>query len=143
MGHVCELVDDGVLNVNGCVSVGQVEQQRVPGRAFHERVDRGLSFGSDDSVTFPMSGDRPVFHTGGPFADHHHGVLESWSYLASVCGRAPASAPLAHEGSDLFAECAFGLDEDGLVDRLHARVHALTCAENAYASMRTSVLGST
>ena len=41
-----------------------------------------------------------------------------------ACGRA-----LAHEGSDLFAECAFGLDEDGLVDRLHARVHALIMRE--------------
>ena len=33
------------------------------------------------------------------------------------------------EGSDLFAECAFGLDEDGLVDRLHAWVHALIMRE--------------
>ena len=31
--------------------------------------------------------------------------------------------------SDLFAECAFGLDEDGLVDRLHAWVHALIMRE--------------
>ena len=55
MGHVCELVDNGILTFNGCVSVGQVEQQRVPGRAFHERADRGLSCGSDDQVTFPVA----------------------------------------------------------------------------------------
>ena len=76
-----------------------------------------------------MAGDRPVLHVGGPFADHHHGVLESWSYLGRVCGWAPAGSALAHEGSDLFAECAFGLDEDGLVDRLHAWVHALIMRE--------------
>ena len=117
------------------MSIGQVEQQRVPGRAFHERADRGLSFGSDDQVAFPVSRQRPVFHTGGPFADHHHGVFESWSYLARVCGWAPASASLAYEGSDLFAECAFGLDEDGLVDRLHARVHALIMRMRKYAQI--------
>ena len=129
MGHVCELVDDGILNFNGCVSVGQVEQQRVPGRAFHERADRGLSLGSDDQVTFPVARERPVFHTGGPFADHHHRILESRPHPTGVYGRAPAGSALAHEGSDLFAECAFGLDEDGLVDRLHARVHALIMRE--------------
>ena len=54
MGHVCELVDDGILNLSSCMSIGQVEQQRVPGRAFHERADRGLSLGTDDQVAFPQ-----------------------------------------------------------------------------------------
>ena len=129
MGHVCELVDDGILNFNGCVSVGQVEQQRVPGGAFHERADRGLSLSSDNQVTFPMSRHCPILHTGRSFADHHHGVLESRPHPTGVCGRAPAGSALAHQGSDLFAECAFGLDEDGLIDRLHARVHALIMRE--------------
>ena len=29
MGQASELVDDGILNLSGCVSVGQVEQQRL------------------------------------------------------------------------------------------------------------------
>lgn len=125
MGHVCELVDNGILDFSSCMSIGQVEQQRVPGRAFHERADRRLSLSSDNQVTFPMSGNRPILHTGRPLTDHHHRVLEPRPHPTSVCGRTPAGAPLAHQGSDLFAECAFGLDEDGLVDCLHARVHAL------------------
>ena len=48
MGQASELVDDGILNLSGCVSVGQVEQHRVPGRAFHERADGGLSLGADN-----------------------------------------------------------------------------------------------
>ena len=117
IGQSRELVDNGILNFNGCVSIGQAEQQRVPGRAFHERADRGLSCGSDDQVTFPVARGRPVFHTGGPGTDHHHRVLEPRPHHTRVYGQAPASAPLAHQGSDLFAQCAFGLDEEGLVDR--------------------------
>ena len=62
MGHVCELVDDGILDFSSCMSIGPVEQQRVPGRVFHDRADRGLPFGSDDQVAFAVARERPVFH---------------------------------------------------------------------------------
>ena len=55
-GTCAELVDNGILDFSSCMSIGQVKQQRVPGRAFHERADRGLSLSSDNQVTFPMSG---------------------------------------------------------------------------------------
>ena len=123
------MMDDGIVDVSGCVPVGQVEQQRVPGGTLDKCSDCGLSFGSDDQVAFPAFGERPVFHDGGALTDHHHGLRQTRPRLTTVRGWAPAGAALAHEGSDLFAECAFGLDEDGLVDRLHARVHALIMRE--------------
>ena len=55
MGQASELVDDGILNLSGCVSVGQVEQHRVPGGAFHECADGGLPLGTDDQVAFPVA----------------------------------------------------------------------------------------
>ena len=48
MGQASEFVDDGFLNLSGGVSVGQVEQHRVPGGAFHQRADGGLSLGADN-----------------------------------------------------------------------------------------------
>ena len=123
------MMDDGIVDVSGCVPVGQVEQQRVPGGTLDKCSDCGLSFGSDDQVAFPAFGECPVFHDGGALTDHHHGLLQTRPRLTTVRGWAPAGAALAHEGSDLFAECACGLDEDGLVDRFHARVHALIMRE--------------
>ena len=32
----CKLIDDGIVNLDGCMPIGHVEQHREPGRALHE-----------------------------------------------------------------------------------------------------------
>lgn len=42
VGQTCKLVDDGVMNIGGGVSVRQVEQHHVAGGALHKCADRSL-----------------------------------------------------------------------------------------------------
>ena len=32
----CKLIDDGIVNLDGCMPIGHVEQHREPGRTLHE-----------------------------------------------------------------------------------------------------------
>lgn len=60
--------DDGVLHVLGVVPVGQVQQDREPRGAFHERAGGAAVAGPVDRVAFPMARHRAVGDLGGPFA---------------------------------------------------------------------------
>lgn len=42
LGQVLHFPDDGLLDVFGVVPVGQVQEDREPCRAFHERADRAF-----------------------------------------------------------------------------------------------------
>lgn len=53
------LVDDGLLHVFGVVAVGQGEQDRVAGCAFHERADGAPVGGPADQVALPMARGPP------------------------------------------------------------------------------------
>ena len=65
-GQRPHLADDGVLHVFGVVPVGQVQEDREPGGAFHEGSDRAAVAGTADQVAFPVAGDRPVGDLGRP-----------------------------------------------------------------------------
>jgi len=57
-----ESVTDGF----GGVAVGEGKQHHIPGPAFHQSADGGLS-ASYEKIAFPMTGHRPVLDLGGPF----------------------------------------------------------------------------
>ena len=123
------LADDGLLDVFGVVPVGQVQQDREPGRAFHERADRGPVGRPADQVALPMARHRPVLHLGGPFADHHHGLAEPGPPRVRPRAWPACGAPAPERPGDVLFQFAFGLDVDGLVDGLRAYVHALIIGE--------------
>lgn len=50
LGQVLHLCDHGRGDSLGAVVYGQMQQDREPGAAFHERTDRRLSAGADDQV---------------------------------------------------------------------------------------------
>ena len=116
------LVDDGLLDVFGVVPVGQAQQDREPGGALDERADGALVLGAGDQVALPVSGHGAVLYLGRPFADHDHGLAEPGSAPAVALWLALGPA-LPHGAFQLLFEFAPGLQVDGLVDRLDARVH--------------------
>ena len=122
LGQALHLVDDGLLDVFGVVSVGQVQQDREPGGALHERADGVLVARAGDQVALPMAGNRPVLDFRRPLADHDHGLAEPGLPPAVAAGFALGPA-LPHGAFQLLSELALGLQVDGLVDRLDARVH--------------------
>lgn len=94
-GQVLHLADDSVLDLSRVVPVGQVQEDREPGAAFHQGADGALIAGPHDQVALPVAGYGPVLHLGGPLADHDHGLTEAGpSFLARRPGPAPGP-PLA------------------------------------------------
>ena len=88
LGQVLHFPDDGLPDVFGVVPVGQVQEDREPCRAFHERADRAFVGRAADQVAFPMTGYRPVLDFGGPLADHDHELAETGlREPACPCGR--------------------------------------------------------
>lgn len=55
LGQFPYFVDDVLLDVSGVVPVRQVQQDREPGGAFHERAYGALVPGAGDQVTLPMA----------------------------------------------------------------------------------------
>jgi hypothetical protein len=121
--------DDGLLDVFGVVPVGQVQEDREPCRAFHERADRAFVGRAADQVAFPMTGYRPVLDFGGPLADHDHGFAETGLARVRLPVRPALGAPAPQGLDDVLFQFAFGLDVDGLVDRLRAHMHSIIIRE--------------
>ena len=122
-------LDDGLLDVFDVVPVGQVQEDREPCRAFHERADRALVGRAADQVAFPVAGHRPVPDLGGPLADHDHGLAEPGPARVRLPAGPASGAPAPQRPGDVLPEFAFGLDVDGLVDRLHAHMHSIIIRE--------------
>lgn len=121
-GQVLHLVDDGLLDVFGVVPVGQVQQDREPGGALDERADGAFVAAAGDEIALPVARDRPVLDLRGSLRDHGHGFAETGFAALAALGSAGGS-PLPHGAFQLLLEFAPGLQVDGLVDRLDARVH--------------------
>ena len=121
-GQVLHLVDDGLPDVFGVVPVGQVQQDREPGGALDERADGAFVAAAGDEIALPVARDRPVPDLRGSLRDHDHGFAETGFAALAGLGSAGGS-PLPHGAFDLLPEFAPGLQVDGLVDRLDARVH--------------------
>ena len=129
LGQVLHFPDDGLPDVFGVVPVGQVQEDRESCRAFHERADRAFVGCAADQVAFPMTGYCAVLDFGGPLADHDHGFAETGPARVRLAV-GPASGPSAPQGlGDVLFQFAFGLDVDGLVDRLRAHMHVLIIRE--------------
>ena len=73
-------------------------------------------------IALPMARDRPVLDLRGSLRDHGHGFAETGFAALAALGSAGGS-PLPHGAFQLLLEFAPGLQVDGLVDRLDARVH--------------------
>lgn len=129
LGQVLHFPDDGLLDVFGVVPVGQVQEDREPCRAFHERADRAFVGRAADQVAFPMTGYRPVLDFGGPLADHDHGFAETGLARVRLPVRPALGAPAPQGLDDVLFQFAFGLDVDGLVDRLRAHMHSIIIRE--------------
>lgn len=129
LGQVLHFPDDGLPDVFGVVPVGQVQEDREPCRAFHERADRAFVGRAADQVAFPMTGYRPVLDFGGPLADHDHGLAETGLARVRLPVRPALGAPAPQGLDDVLFQFAFGLDVDGLVDRLRAHMHSIIIRE--------------
>ena len=129
LGQVLHFPDDGLPDVFGVVPVGQVQEDREPCRAFHERADRAFVGRAADQVAFPMTGYRPVLDFGGPLADHDHGLAETGPAAVRLPVRPALGAPAPQGLDDVLFQFAFGLDVDGLVDRLRAHMHSIIIRE--------------
>ena len=92
-GRWPHLAGDGVVHVFGVVSVGQVQEDRGPGGAFHEGADRAAVAGAADQVAFPMAGDRSVGDLGRPVAGHDHGLAEPGASGLAVAAVPAGGAP--------------------------------------------------
>ncbi len=73
LGQFPYFVDDVLLDVSGVVPVRQVQQDREPGGAFHERAYGALVPGAGDQVTLPMARYRPVLDLLEALRDLGHG----------------------------------------------------------------------
>ena len=62
----CKLIDDGIVNLDGCMPIGHVEQHREPGRALHECAEH----------LCPRCRwtDRSSPHTSSSFLEGSHGA---------------------------------------------------------------------
>ena len=129
LGQVLHFPDDGLPDVFGVVPVGQVQEDREPCRAFHERADRAFAGRAADQVAFPMTGYCPVLDFGGPLADHDHGFAETGPAAVRLPVRPALGAPAPQGLDDVLFQFAFGLDVDGLVDRLRAHMHSIIIRE--------------
>ncbi len=76
-----------------------------------------------------MAGYRPVLDFGGPLADHDHGFAETGLARVRLPVRPALGAPAPQGLDDVLFQFAFGLDVDGLVDRLRARMHSIIIRE--------------
>lgn len=124
-GQGPHLADDGVLHVFGVVPVGQAQEDREPGGAFHEEADRAAVAGTADQAAFPVAGDRPVGDLGRPVADHDHGLAEPGASGLAVAAVPAYDAPPSHGMFELESQLSLALHVDGLADGLAARVHAI------------------
>ena len=71
LGSVAIAASIAVWTASALLTVGQVQQQGVAGRAFDQRADRGSIVFAEDEVALPVSGHGPVGRLRGPLADHH------------------------------------------------------------------------
>ena len=123
-GQRPHLADDGVLHVFGVVPVGQVQEDREPGGAFHEGAGRAAVAGTADQVALPVAGDRPVGDLGRPVAGHGHGLAEPGASGLAVAAVPAGDVPPSHGMFELESQLSLALHVDGLVDGLVACVRA-------------------
>ena len=95
----------------------ELDQHAEAGGALHHAGHRAGAAGADDQVAFPMAGNGPVLDLGGPLGDVDHPEILRCAGLSPAVGAAPGSTR-TQACRQLFAQLAFGLHEDGLVDRL-------------------------
>src|SRR5204862_5226951 len=96
--------------------VVEFDQHAVAGGALDEGGDEGGVVGADDQVAFPVAGHGAVGGFGGSFADvGHAGDLRSRRDVASL--RVAFGAATAQARREVFAELAFGLHNERVVDR--------------------------
>ncbi len=76
-----------------------------------------------------MTRYRPVLDFGGPLADHDHGFAETGLARVRLPVRPALGAPAPQGLDDVLFQFAFGLDVDGLVDRLRAHMHSIIIRE--------------
>ena len=99
----------------------KAQEQDVAGGTLDQGAHGGLAPCSDDQVTLPVAGHRPVLDLGGPLADHDpRGDLASALHLALGPPGRPTTAQAAGQ---LPTELAPALDKECLVDRLVAHPH--------------------
>ena len=121
IGEVPHLSDHFVRDCD-CVSpLGQVEQDHEPCRAFHEGADLAAAILSEDQVSFPVPGNRTVFHFGGSFGDHDHardlpGAMTMLLLAGTLPGH-PLCPATAQAPSQLTTQLTLALHIDRPVDR--------------------------
>ena len=120
------------LSNGGCSPVvGQTEQHREPGGAFHQGAGLGLASSPDDEVAFPVSGHGTIVDLDWTFGDHH--FVDDRAAPFSVSGRdrarlTPFTFP-AQVLDEFFVEPGTALHEQGLIDRFVHDTHAVIVGE--------------
>ena len=117
------------IAVFGVVAVGQGEQDRVAGGAFHERADGAFVGAPADQVALPMAGHGPVGDLGGPFVDHDHRFAKARTPASPLAARAAHGAAPSQRLGEILSQFARALHVDGLVDRLVACSHGFIIGE--------------
>ncbi|MDY7541979.1 hypothetical protein RGU42_06160 [Cryobacterium sp. 5B3] len=80
--------NDGVLDIDRSVAVGEVEQHQAARGAFNEGANRGGVLDSGDQVTLPVAGHGPVLDLGRALSDIDH-VLDPDPSLRAAAARLP------------------------------------------------------
>ena len=106
----------------------QMEKHREPRCPLDQRANR-RAVQTNDEVTLPMAGNRPVIGFGRAFGDHHRWRDE---LLASLVGAGSwdTERSAGSQASDEFTlQSAAALDVEGLVDGLVRDSHGLVCGK--------------
>ena len=118
-------------NGYGFAVVGQGEQHREPGGAFHEGAGLGLAVATDDEVAFPVAGHGTIVDLGGSFGDHDF-VFDRSATLGVTGGDRARCAPFTFRAQmfhEFFVEPGAALHEQGLIDRFVHETHAVIVGE--------------
>src|ERR1700734_2643798 len=99
----------------------EVQEQHVAGGALDQGAHGRTAAGTEDQVTLPVPGHRPVLDLSRTIADHDH-VRDPRAVSLAALSLA-GDATTAQTARELAPEFASALDKEGLVDRLVAHPH--------------------
>src|SRR6202022_5177318 len=96
---------------------GQNEQGAERGPLHPQSADRRTAK-SEDKISLPVTGHRPISNLRGALADHDLGGDEGFSFAVDPRSRHAAGTAGAEAGGQLAPQCASALNVKGLVNRL-------------------------
>ena len=106
----------------------QMQQDRKPGRALHQRADRRTAQ-SEDEISFPVARHCPVSDLGRTLTDHDLGGDEGFAPSARPGSRHTQCPSCAQTGGQLAAQRTATLHIEGLINRLMADTHRFILGE--------------